>query len=105
MIDRDRLAQMMDGDYAIADKFIQSFRRQVEEQIPLLSAYLASNDYQMLANTAHIIKTLAGYMGLRPIVAIAQSLEDEATRGNPTEVLRIQTTQLQSLLSEVLDAM
>ena len=105
MIDRDHLAKMFDGDYAIADKFIAAFTERIQIQIPLLKQYLDNKEYSSLSNTAHIIKTQSGYMNLEEISKMAQILERHAAEGAYYDEMISLVNQITEKLSEVLSSL
>lgn len=78
MIDRERMIEMMDGDAALAEKLIRSFKEQVSRQLPLMRKYLDEGNTAMLSNSAHIMKTQVSYLGLEDVAALAQQLEEKA---------------------------
>ena len=103
MIDKDRIVEMMDGDTALAEKLIQSFKEQVSRQLPLMHQYLQDDDRAMLSNSAHIMKTQVSYLGLIDLADIARQIEEGANNAYELSALRPLFTRLESQLTHLIN--
>lgn len=100
MINREKLIEMMDGDEAIADKFIQAFKEQVRKQLPLMQEYLQTAQYDQLSNAAHVMKTQTAYMGLEALSGLCQRIENMAKNDAGLEQLPGRVQELTEQLAQ-----
>jgi HPt (histidine-containing phosphotransfer) domain-containing protein len=102
MIDRTKLLDMMDGDEAMVEKFIDVFKMQVDKQIPLLKAYMQVGNLALLSNSAHIMKTQTAYLGLDELTSLSQTIEQYADEGKEISTIAPLVAALEVKLSRII---
>jgi len=103
-IDYNRLVELMGGDNRLADRLIQSFKSDAGHNLKLMLSYLESSQFDLLSNTAHVLKTQSGYLGLDELRILCEKIEHECCSAPSTERLNLHMNELSSMIQAVLDA-
>lgn len=102
MIDKTKLLDMMDGDDAMVEKFIDVFKMQVDKQIPLLKAYLQVGNHALLSNSAHIMKTQTAYLGLDELTSLSKTIEQYSDEGKEISTIAPLVAALEEKLRHII---
>lgn len=102
MINYEKLLKLMGGDHSLADKLIQSFKVNSAELGVHMTELFKRSEYALLSNTAHILKTQAGYLGLKKLHNLCKDIEYYSRNNLSPDDLESRITELRILLDEIL---
>ena len=102
--DRTAMLKQLDGDEDLLVELIDLFIESAPARLKELSAVLAKNDLNGIADAAHAIMGMAGQLFADPVKTLATQLEDSArhTSGNDVAVLSAKLTEALTHLISIL---
>ena len=86
MIDLNRLLHFCDGDRALAAQVFAMMKPEIDTAVARLDELLANQQWEMLSNTAHKLKSHCEYLGASSLAELARQVESQADAGIGTDL-------------------
>lgn len=95
--DADALSRMVGNDPTVLRRFLEMFLTRSDQQINVIVQALEKDDVQLLANTAHALKSSARAVGAERLGELCQALEIAGKNNDLKSSQTICTEMIQSL--------
>lgn len=100
-IDRVVLANLMDGNMRLVEKYLDIFKTQAPQQVRDLNDQIKKKEWEMVSNTAHSLKSQFEYLSLQQLVELASQIELSADE-NITYGISLLASTLEEQLGQVI---
>lgn len=95
--DADALSRMVGNDPTVLRRFLEMFLTRSDQQINVIVQALEKDDVQLLANTAHALKSSARAVGAERLGELCQALEIAGKNNDLKSSQTICTEMIQSM--------
>ena len=92
----------MGGDHRLVEKMVTAFKQDLEKNLAYMQTYYKSGEKELLANTAHILKTQSAYMGLDEMTELCRRIEMSSKEGIDNSEIEGMIQGLKDLSSKLL---